>query len=122
MSHSSDLVFVAAGIGNKKRKQKQIYPSGIKKGRSWLFVLLKRQSVALVNRAPSLSAQGSVTACSAGQSEGTGTHLGCGIDSESRLRIVPGPSRILHEDTCHISSVIKGRERNNAQFTILSNN
>lgn len=34
------LLSVVVGIENKRRKQNQTHPHSIKKGRSWLFVLL----------------------------------------------------------------------------------
>lgn len=48
----------------------------------------------------------SVMAWSAGQSEDISIHLGCDRYSESRLRIVPSPSYILHMGTGTIFSLI----------------
>ena len=117
--------FVVAGI--KKRKQKRTYPSGIKKkkvgGRFWLF-FFKRQSVPSMNRVLSLKLWGlggPIMACSAGQTEGTNTHLGCGICPESRLRIVPSPGHSRHVDTCHIFSDPCTSNREWGQFLLFCN-
>lgn len=91
-----------------------------KKGKILAFCFcffLKRQSVPFINCILSLMLlEEPVMACNAGQIVGTSIHLGCDTYSESRSRIVPSPSHILHEDTCHIFSDLCTSNREWGQF------